>query len=400
MSVEESESESDLDGRWRALTEQVGALQGLIADAPDEVARVDGYRYLLRFLAAGIRVCTELDDTDNPDLGRSIEHHMTWGLDNPDTLYGYTRLRGDASYRIAGHRGSARHLELQVNTGHQGDGDFAGWKAVAALSGDELVSAADGSFEVVLAPTPHPGNWLRLDERASFLLIRQYFSDWDTEESASLAIERLGDDAFPPARASAERLAAELDLLGQWLTTGAQCWDGLSRGLSGAPPGDVQPFLPPAEASGLKGQAYGMGSWWCGPDEAVVLELEPPACRMWGLSLCDRWWQSIDFANRQSSLNDSQATVGPEGRFVGVIAHDDPGIANWLDTGGHTAGTLALRYLFPDPPDHLPALRQRVVPRSDLAAVLPVGTPTVTSAKRLERLAARHRSVARRYHTP
>ena len=59
---------------------------------------------------------------------------MTWGLDNPDCLYGYTRIRGDARYRITGTRGSARHLEFQVNTGHQSDGDIGGWKAVSALS--------------------------------------------------------------------------------------------------------------------------------------------------------------------------------------------------------------------------------------------------------------------------
>jgi hypothetical protein len=391
---------SELDERWRAFTDQIAALQDVIADAPDEVARVDGYRYLLRFLAAGIRVCTELDDTDNPDLGRSIEHHMSWGLDNPDCLYGYTRVRGDARYRITGNRGSARHLEFQVNTGHQGDGNVAGWKAVSALSGDDLVSASDGSFELLLDPEPQDANWLGLDERASFLLTRQYFSDWEQEESAVFIIERLGDDVFPPPPSAEARLTAELDLLGQWLTTGARCWDDLSRGLASAPPGDIQPFLPSAEASGLKGQAYGMGSWWCGPDEVVIVELDPPACRMWGISLCDRWWQSIDFANRQSSINDSQATLDDDARFVGVIAHDDPGVANWLDTGGHTAGTLALRYLFPDPPEHLPPLRQRTVPRDELGAAQPATIATVSPAERSARLAARHRAVARRYRTP
>jgi hypothetical protein len=391
---------TELEARWRALTAQIADMQAIVADAPDDAARVDGYRYLLRFLAAGIRVCTELDDTENPDLGRSIEHRMTWGLDNPDCLYGYTRLRGDARYRITGHRGSARHLEMQVNTGHQGDGDFAGWRAVSALSGDDLRAAPDGSFEVVLGGDGQGDNWLALGDDASFLLVRQYFSDWETEEPAVLVIEREGDDVLPPPPVSETRLVAELDLLGQWLTTGLACWDDLSRGLSGASPADVQPFLPPAAASGLKGQAYGMGSWWCAPDQAVVVELEPPACRMWGVSLCDRWWQSIDFANRQSSLNDSQATLGPDGRFVGVIAHDDPGVANWLDTGGHTAGTLAVRYLFPDPPDALPPLRQRVVARSALDEELPAGTPTVTPEERRAGLAARHAAVARRHRRP
>ena len=78
----------------------------------------------------------------------------------------------------------------------------------------------------------------------------------------------------------------------------------------------------------------------------MILELTPPPCRLWGLSLCDRYWQSIDFAARQSSLNSCQATLTDDGRFVGVISHDDPGVANWLDPAGHTEGTFAVRYLF------------------------------------------------------
>jgi len=30
-----------------------------------------------------------------------------------------------------------------------------------------------------------------------------------------------------------------------------------------------------------------------------------------------------------------------------VIAHEDPGVPNWLDTGGHREGTIFWRYLLP-----------------------------------------------------
>ena len=43
-----------------------------------------GLRYLLRFLAAGITVCVEHDDTETPEFGRMIENRVSWGLDNPD----------------------------------------------------------------------------------------------------------------------------------------------------------------------------------------------------------------------------------------------------------------------------------------------------------------------------
>lgn len=409
--------DDDLDAAYAEMVAGIGRLTELVRDAPVGHERAEGYRYLLRFLAAGIRVCVELDDTETPELGRSIEHRMTWGLDNPDTLYGYSRLDGAGTYRITGHRGSARHLELQVNTGHQGDGDFAGWRAVSATNGDELSVREDDTIDVWLSADPPPAgvdhphggerpdrpDWLRLDDTASFLLVRQYFSDWTREQSAELVIERL-DRPLPPAPLDATTMSVRLALLTQWLEVGARCWDSLSRGLMGGEPGDVQPFLPPAEASGLKGQAYGMGAWRCAPDEAVVLTLDPPTCRMWGVSLCDRWWQSIDFGERQSSLNDSQARPdetaperGPAGRTTMVISHDDPGIANWLDPGGNTGGTLAVRYLFADT---LPPLRTRTVPRSDLEAELPPGVARVTPDERRVVLATRRRAVTRRFHRP
>ena len=40
-----------------------------------------------------------------------------------------------------------------------------------------------------------------------------------------------------------------------------------------------------------------------------------------------------------------------------VIAHRDPGVANWLDTAGHRHGTVGVRWVGPDVADVLPATR-------------------------------------------
>jgi len=368
-------SASGLGAAWAGLVRAVEDLPRLLDGAPDQ-ERASGWRYLLGFLAAGLRVCIEADETGAPALTRSIEPRMTWGLDNPDTAYRYTRLDGAGRYRVTGDRGSARHLELQVNTGHQGDGDYTGWRALWVVTGDDL----DDEVDVELPPLPD----------ASFLLVREYFSDWQAERPATLAVERL-DRPLPPPPLGADELGARLALLTQWLTTGAGCWDGLSRGLLGGEVGDVHPFLPPGSASGQKGQAYGMGPWRCEEGEALVVEVAPPPCRYWGLSLCDRWWQSIDPGQRQSSLNDSQAVTGDDGRVTCVVAHDDPGVANWLDPGGRAAGTLAVRYLLPAG-GALPPVSVRRVDREGL----PQGLPSVTPAERQSSLRYRQRAMARR----
>lgn len=99
-------TETDPDRRvlsgaiWDDLVTRIAGLRDLVwgNDVPDDpVVRAEGARYLLRFLAAGIRVCMELDDTEHPELGANIENRMSWGLDNPDCNYSYCRLRGDAT---------------------------------------------------------------------------------------------------------------------------------------------------------------------------------------------------------------------------------------------------------------------------------------------------------------
>lgn len=381
---------------WRELADCIRRLGDIVLDprAPATAHhRAEGLRYLTRFLAAGITVCVAHDDADTPEFGRMVENRMSWGMDNPDCLYVYSRIRGDATYRLLGNRGTACHIEFQVNTGHFGDGNFTGWKAIAAMSGDELVTAADGGFELGLGGKPQGDNWIPLAPDASFILVRQYFNDWERERPAALEIERIGA-TLPPPRYPPERLASQLDLLMTWLDAGARCWADLGAGIASAEPGPITPFLPPDDAAGLKGQAYGMGSYRCAPEEAVVLEVTPPPCRLWSLSLADWYWQSMEFAARQTSINGSQAAIDDDGAVRAVIAHVDPEVPNWLDACGFERGTVAVRYLLPE---SVPTVAYRTVPLAALREHLPSGTPRVTAAERSEQLARRARAVARRY---
>jgi len=394
--VETDEDRRVLSGEiWDQLVERISGMRDLVwgDDVPDDpVMRAEGARYLLRFLAAGIRVCVELDDTENPELGANIENHMSWGLDNPDCNYSYCRLRPGAAYRITGTRGSACQLEFQLTSGHHSDGAPGDWKTISELEGSELVVADDGTFEVFLSPEPREGNWMLLDERASFLLVREFFADWEREEPAVLLIERVGGGS-PPAPLTTGRIASHFDLLMTWLDTGSRFWADFAHGVLGNDPGDIHPFLPPAEAAGLRGQAYGMGAFHCEPDTAVILEFEPPECAVWEISLCDRFLQSIDFDHRQSSLNSVQSAL-VDGRFVAVICHDDPGVANWLDPGGNRQGVIAVRFVMAD---SVPTIRYRSVPRSELDRELPRGAVRVGADERRESLRRRRLAVQRRY---
>jgi hypothetical protein len=144
----------------------------------------------------------------------------------------------------------------------------------------------------------------------------------------------------------------------------------------------------------MRGQAYGMGNFHCEPDQAVIVEFRPPRCHHWSLSLANFWWEAVEYASRQSSLNQCQVHLDADGCLRAVIAQEDPGVPNWLDPAGNRRGTLAARFLRADAAP-TPALR--AVPLARLRDELPPETPRVAPEARAEALARRRRAVLRRF---
>ena len=60
------------------------------------------------------------------------------------------------------------------------------------------------------------------------------------------------------------------------------------------------------------------------------------------MQLSDPLWNSVDWLNRQSSLNAHQARLDGDGRLRAVIALEDPGVPNWLDPGGFDNGSVMI----------------------------------------------------------
>jgi hypothetical protein len=393
-----ADDSADAGAAWDALVAALGrARQRVLADGAPDTARdrAEGFQYLLRFLASGVALCIEHADADHPSFVRMVDFDRRWGLDCPDCLYLYATVRGDAVYRVFGRRSTANHLDLQVNWGHFANGSIAEWGTIASIGKDELACDADGAFELWLGGTERPGNWLPLAPNAEFVLLRQYFDDWERESPGDFAIERAGAPPSAPRLASAD-FARRVELLIRWLERGDALWDRMSRALLSMPENSLVVHLPQnaGERAGLRGQADGMGNFRCEPDEAVVVSLAPPACRHWSISLADWWWQSLDYATRQSSLNGAQTALDPDGVARIVIAHADPGVPNWLDTAGHARGSLVARFLLADAAPK-PSLER--VPLARVREHLHPATPRLAPEARAEQLARRRRAVWRRF---
>ncbi len=156
-------------------------------------------------------------------------------------------------------------------------------------------------------------------------------------------------------------------------------------------------FLPPLDGTAMGAAAENrpvIGSFELCPDESLLVEVTPPEGLYWSFSIGNPWWETIDYANHQSSLNGYQAVVDDDDVVRVVIAHHDPGIANWLDTAGHSAGPVILRCVRTQT---APVPTTQVVPSSQLDAALPAGTRRVTGDERAAVLQARRVAVSKRF---
>jgi hypothetical protein len=82
--------------------------------------------------------------------------------------------------------------------------------------------------------------------------------------------------------------------------------------------------------------------------EALLIEVEVPVTPAYsGIHLANLWGESHDYANRVTSLNGFQSEASADGRLRYVVAHRDPGVPNWLDTGGRSEGYALIRWVLP-----------------------------------------------------
>ncbi len=394
-------NESNDVSAWPTIARAIERTAEIVAqiDAPDTPRfQAEAERYVARFLSAGLVSCVLHNDPEHPVFGRMMDYTMPWGLDHPDCLYLYAPLAGDGTYRIRGTRGSANHFDVQVNAGHFALGSVAATETIASADARALALGEDDPLDLQIGGREgetDARNWLPSREDAGFVLVRQYFGDWSSEHPADLTIEREGA-TWPIPPATPERVRRQLDLLETWLVKGAEQWVRMSAGFLSLPENSVITHAADraAQNAGAADQSYCMGNFACGPDEAVIVSFTPPSCAHWVFAMGNRFWEQIEFASRQSSLNHAQAHVDEDGVFRGVIAHRDPGLPNWLDPAGDTLGTVAMRFLGAD---HAPQPTFERVPFATLHERLPASTPRVSAEARAEVLRRRYRSVIARY---
>jgi hypothetical protein len=374
--------------------EQMQALEGVAdklmatwrPDGASEAETQDMNKLALSILACGY-LCRVYTDDKRPVFMPLWNYAFNQGGPDPDYVYSTTEVDPDGVYRISGFRGTTRFVEITQQTfDMMAPRDIDKGSPVPHTHDlDDLQLDGDGYFSVILSaerPAGYTGDWWELDRSAPRLLMRKCSCDWKNEIDARVAIDRLDDHG---ADMTPEEIARRFSDLSAWIDGMIQFDMQLVRYYREHH--GVNEFKRSSKIDsmgGLPKQAYYDGIHEITDDEALILETDlPRECRYWQALVGDDRFCTVDWVNRQSSLNDSQAHIDSDGRFRAVISRLDPGVPNWLDKGDYPWGIIQMRWNratdYPDP-------TMKKVPFAELRDHLPADTPVVTPSQREEQL--------------
>jgi len=344
-----------LSGRtWEEFCDTLKAAGQVILrpEAPvTEIDRAEGWRYLTRLMRVGCEMMLESGDTDFPTFYSPTNTTIKIGGDNPDNLYLNATIDGRREYRIKGKRGTVHYLSFGTRANRLAiDGTMTETGNIATT---ELKTAPDGSFEVILSQERKGENWLRITDTSNVVLVRQTFLDRQRERPAELTIECLNGPARP-APLTAETLDRRLMSVARFVNGTARTfadWVQLFKQQPNALPMRDQAMF--QKVGGDPSIYYAHGYWKLAPDEALVIETEVPSCTFWNLQLDNWWMESMDYRYLPAHVNIHTAKYNADGSVRVVIAHEDPGVPNFLYTAGHLEGSVLLRWVdadrFPEP---------------------------------------------------
>jgi hypothetical protein len=314
-----------------------------------------------------------------------------YGGDDPDRIYRAIAVDPTSRYEIRGRRLPHASLDFSFEAI---SGPALWGKAKVALQAKDIDVAADGTFVVTADATPANDrrNHLQLPPGTANILVRDTLDNWALELPNELSVHRLNDGAVQSASRETLVQRAPLEVqksIDESLKFIAGVWKN--------PPNHLFPVVR-GLSDGVQGGVVAVNRFRLRSDEALIIKLDPLGAKYVGIEVTDPWMRSAGYAQRSTSLNDTQAEVGADASLTYVLSDQDPGIHNWLDTGGLHDGILLVRWeLLSGVAQADKAVREiRVVKLSNLAAALPAGATRIEAAQRQQWLAARKQSYERR----
>jgi hypothetical protein len=353
----------------RELSERYAGPEWLVLE-PDDVG--EALRAVLHLLEAALATRVESSPA-HPWLREFPLPTRKFLGDNADAIYFETAISPDHAYRLRGNMAGAAYVSITIEAG-AADGGFS-QSTAGVINDSEFDIAVDGSFEIRLGGEPAPRNWLALPANASRITTRHYFEDEVPAPArprhVDFQIEVL-DPGPPPDAPNDANVAAAIRRVARFMKSstlemGPPPRESQPDFVSRVPNEFVKPVKPGEFALAAADAAYSMAPFMIPPGQALLIEGRwPEDCRSANVCLWNRHMQTFDYLNRQVTLNRRQTKLEANGRFRIVIAHEDPGLPNWLDTEGRAFGLVFFRYMLPEGEIETP--RAELVPLDSLRA--------------------------------
>jgi hypothetical protein len=199
--------------------------------------------------------------------------------------------------------------------------------------------------QIIASATPKSGAWLPLAADSTMIIVRQSYLDRTKEQPGSYRIERIGAPA-QPAPLDPSVMVGALERSANFVFGTANTFADWTRRFASAPnqlPDHGQAAF--QKAGGDPNIFYCHGYWNLRPGEMWVIETDIPDCPYWNFQLNNWWMESLDYRHHQITVNKHTAKLDDQGRLVLVVADQDPGFGEWIDTAGHRTGTALLRWV-------------------------------------------------------
>jgi hypothetical protein len=274
-------------------------------------------------------------DPARPAFVPWVTPNRRWMDNGFDSVYWMAPVDGKHRYRVTGRIGDECYLSLTLYAGDPGHPE------TVVLNRNHLdLAVSNGEpFTVDLDP---PGD-------ACYVITRQYFNHLGADGAGTFAIEALDgpvSEAPDPAAAKARWRAATSFLLA--MTRPPPAGTRPPAYVSTTPNVMGDPSAWDQSGGGGRGtpdQTYALGPYQLNRDEALVMDVIFPPCAYASAALWNRFSQTVDRRFHRSTINQTEAIVGASGVARIVVADRDPGVPNWLDTGGHRRGSVFWRFL-------------------------------------------------------
>lgn len=350
----------------QASIEEVKQL--VLMDARNEQEAIEGLRMILKHLAVSTIDTLNLDYR-NPLFAKKDPRNRAIGAYNPDAEYDQALIDGRYDYKLTGELGTVPYVSITVNG--QVEGQFS--QIVAYLDNSEIRKYATPDGRYVLWLTKErpaaAGGWVRLPDNANGVVIRQYVANRKRDQLASFAIEAVGDVLPDTDSVTDAEIALRLRTAADYLTV-SSTWHRTLLPQMHDRPNHFVPSTGAAIGASAANQDnyYQMAYYELDPDEALVIDFEPPpGLTYWNLTSATFWHESHRYLTDPVSLTSSEVTRGEDGRVRFVLAREDPAHPNWVKTFAHDRGFLMFR--MPGVQSHsVPKVRR--VSKRDLQKVL------------------------------